>query len=181
MALEQVYFLAQIFASIAVVVSLIFVGLQLRHNTEQMRISAATGYFEIYRDHLAGAMDEEWTRLFIKGFDDFDSLTLVERTRLCANYALMTRGYQVLHYQARKKIFDDELWENTQNHLADLLTSKAYQYFWTTRRHHFNPSFQAFVDDLIATRPAKPLFQEACREQQDAGIEQNPASGKAQG
>ncbi|PHS21396.1 MAG: hypothetical protein COA85_13105 [Robiginitomaculum sp.] len=159
MTLEQAYLIAQILASVAVVISLIFVGLQLRHNSEQMRIAASAGYYEIYRDHMSGAMNEEWTTLFIKGFKEFESLTLVQRTRLFANYAVVTRGYQVLHYQASKKVFDDELWENTQNHLADLLLSQAYLHFWTTRKHHFNPSFQAFVDDLIANRPKHDLFK----------------------
>jgi len=158
MALEQIYFFAQIIASIAVVVSLIFVGLQLRHNAEQMRIAASTGYYEIYREHMAGALNAEWAGIFIKGFEDFESLTPVECTRLFANYAVITRGYQVLHYQAKKKVFDDELWENTQNHLADLLVSQAYQHYWATRKHHFNSSFQGFVDDLIANRPKQHLF-----------------------
>ncbi|PHS28261.1 MAG: hypothetical protein COA84_01800 [Robiginitomaculum sp.] len=158
MTLEQAYLIAQILASVAVVVSLIFVGLQLRHNSEQMRISASTGYYEIYRDHMAFSNTEEGTKLFLKGFEDYKLLTLNERTRLFAFYAVMTRGYQVLHYQARKRIFDAELWENTQNHLADLLLSQAYMAFWQTRRHHFNTRFQAFVDDLIANYPKRELF-----------------------
>ncbi|MDQ7018569.1 MAG: hypothetical protein Q9M33_05320 [Robiginitomaculum sp.] len=160
MTLEQAYLIAQILASIAVVVSLIFVGLQLRHNSEQMRIAASTGYYEIYRDHMVGVNSKEFTNLFIKGFEGIDALDLCERTQLYAFFAVMTRGYQILHYQFRKKVFDKELWENTQNHLADFLLSKAYQEFWLTRRHHFNPSFQAFVDDLIANRPAHSLFSE---------------------
>jgi len=50
-----------------VVVSLVFVGLQLRHNSEQMRIAASTGYYEIYRDHMVGVTSTEFTNLFIKG------------------------------------------------------------------------------------------------------------------
>ncbi len=159
MTLEQAYLIAQILASIAVVVSLVFVGLQLRHNSEQMRIAASTGYYEIYRDHMVGVTSTEFTNLFIKGFEGAELLDLCERTQLYAFFAVMTRGYQILHYQFRKKVFDKELWENTQNHLADFLLSKAYQKFWQTRRHHFNPSFQAFVDDLIANRPAHELFR----------------------
>ncbi len=179
MALEQIYFFAQIIASVAVVVSLIFVGLQLRHNSEQMRVAASTGYYEIYRDHMAGALNAEWAAIFNKGFEEFESLTPVERTQLFANYAVITRGYQVLHYQARKKVFDDELWENTQNHLADLLVSQAYQHFWATRKHHFNSSFQGFVDDLIDNRPKKRLFSSNKDDTQSAlptdnAVDQNP-------
>jgi hypothetical protein len=158
MTLEQAYLIAQILASIAVVVSLIFVALQLRHNSEQMRIAASTGYYEIYRDHMLGATNPELIDLHLRGNETFDTFTLIETGRLFSYYAVITRGYQILHYQASKKVFDDELWENTQNHLADLLLSQAYLHFWTTRRHHFNPSFQDFVDDLIANHPKRKLF-----------------------
>jgi hypothetical protein len=160
MTLEQAYLIAQIIASVAVVVSLIFVGFQLRHNAEQMRITASSGYYEIYRDHMLGATNPELIDLHLRGNETFDTFTLIETGRLFSYYAVITRGYQILHYQARKKVFDDELWENTQNHLADLLLSQAYQHFWTTRKHHFNSSFQVFVDDLIAHHPKRALFSQ---------------------
>lgn len=159
MTLEQIYLVSEIFAAAAVVISLVFVGLQLRHNTEQLRISTAAGYYDIYRDHNLCVTNPEFAGVFLRGFDDFESLNENERTRLFAFYAVITRGYQTLHYQASKKIFDGDLWENTQNHLADLLLSEGHQQYWATRRHHFNPSFQTFVHEIIANRDKKRLFR----------------------
>jgi len=159
MTIEQVYLLAQIIAAIAMVTSLIFVGFQLRQNTEQIRIASVQTYYEISTGHLAHTINHPaLMEIFLKGFSDLDKLTNLERHRLNALYSQITKGYQVLQYQHSKKVLNTELWESAQNHLADILVSDAYQEFWKTRKHHYNIKFQEYVDDLIKNRPSQQLF-----------------------
>ena len=159
MEIETLYFLTQIVAAIAMIASLIFVGFQLRQNTEQVRIASVQTYYDIMRDHLDPAVNNpEFMEIFLKGFVDLDKLTVIERSRLYAYYSQTTKGYQVLHFQHGKKVLENELWESAQNHLADMLVSEAYLEFWKTRKHHYNIKFQEFVDDLIETRPAQNIF-----------------------
>ena len=52
MTLEAIYYITQIIAVIAVVTSLIFVGLQVRQNTKQTRVQNSA--------HLQGRFDDLW-------------------------------------------------------------------------------------------------------------------------
>lgn len=158
MTLEQAAAIAQIFAAVAIVPSLVFVGLQLHANTHQMRISTAAGYYDIYRDHMLPATSQDFAEIFQRSFAGQEDLNEVERVRLNSYFAVFTRGYQVMHYQADQKVFDAAFWQGAQNHFADLLASRGFQQYWATRRHHFNPDFQAFTDELIANRPKKPIW-----------------------
>lgn len=158
MTLEQASALAQIFAAVAIVPSLVFVGLQLHANTRQMRIATAAGYYDIYRDHMLPATSQDFADIFQRSFSGQEDLNEVDRVRLNSYFAVFTRGYQVLHYQAAQNVFDATFWDGAQNHFADLLASRGFQQYWATRRHHFNPAFQAFTDDLIANRPKMPIW-----------------------
>ena len=160
MTLEQVYLLAGIISSVAVIASLIFVGVQLRHAANQQRIESASGYYDIFRDHMKILSEAGMVEVFLRGLDSppnaFDA---ADRTRLNVYYTMVTRGYQVLHYQAEKKIFEEDFWLHTQNHFRDHLASRYYQGFWIARRHHFPPGFQSLVDKLITAGPTAPLLE----------------------
>lgn len=160
MLLEQIYFLAGIISSVAVIASLIFVGLQVRHSAAQQRIATAVGYYDIFRDHMNILNEAGMVDLFLRGLDHTpDTFEPAERTRLNVFYTMVTRGYQVMHYQAEKNVFEADFWLHTQNHFRDHLASKYYQAFWTARRHHFPLYFRDMVDQLIASGPTAPLLE----------------------
>lgn len=157
--LEQLYFVSGIVASIAIVASLVFVGLQLRYAADQQRIATAAGYYEIFSDHFRIVENPEIIQLFLRGRDNgWETFNDEERTRLNVFYTMVTRGYQVMHYQASKKVFERDFWEHTQVHLADHLGSRYYRDFWAARRRHFPKAFQAVMDGLIETGPSGDLL-----------------------
>ena len=69
MTLEQLYFIAGIVSSVAVIASLIFVGFQLRHSADQQRIATAVGYYDIFRDHMKILSEAGMVDLFLRGLD----------------------------------------------------------------------------------------------------------------
>ena len=111
MTLEQIYFLAGIVSSLAVIASLIFVGVQLRHTANQQRIATAVGYYDIFRDHMKILSEAGMVDLFLRGLDHGpEAFEAADRTRLNVFYTMLTRGYQVMHYQAEKKVFEEGFW-----------------------------------------------------------------------
>ena len=66
MTLEQFYFIAGIVSSVAVIASLIFVGFQLRHAANQQRIETASGYYDIFRDHMKILSEAGMVDLFLR-------------------------------------------------------------------------------------------------------------------
>lgn len=160
MTLEQIYFMAGIISSLAVIGSLVFVGVQLRHSANQQRISSAVGYYDIFRDHMKILTEAGMVELFLRGLETGpEGFEAAERTKLNVFYTMLTRGYQVMHYQAEKKVFEEDFWLHSQNHFRDHLASRYYRSFWQARQHHFPPGFRAVVDGLIEAGPTAPLLE----------------------
>jgi len=160
MTLEQIYFLAGIVSSLAVIASLIFVGVQLRHTANQQRIATAVGYYDIFRDHMKILSEAGMVDLFLRGLEHGpEAFEAADRTRLNVFYTMLTRGYQVMHYQAEKKVFEEGFWLHSQNHFRDHLASEYYRSFWRARQHHFPPGFREVVDGLIEDGPVAPLLE----------------------
>ncbi len=160
MTLEHIYFLSGIISSVAVIASLIFVGFQLRHSANQQRIATAASYYDFFRDHMKTLEEATLVDLFLRGLETGpEGFEPAERTKLNVFYTMLTRGYQVMHYQAGKKVFEEDFWLHTQNHFRDHLASTYYQAFWAARCHHFPPSFRDLVDGLIQAGPTAPLLE----------------------
>ncbi len=160
MTLEQIYFMAGIISSLAVIGSLVFVGAQLRHSANQQRIASAVGYYDIFRDHMKILTEVGMVELFLRGLEKGPgAFEAAERTKLNVFYTMLTRGYQVMHYQAEKKVFEEDFWLHSQNHFRDHLASEYYRSFWRARQHHFPPGFRVVVEALIEAGPTAPLLE----------------------
>jgi hypothetical protein len=57
---------------------------------------------------------------------------------------------QAAHYVAEQGTLDVEMRDFLVNTLAGVREQPGFLKYWSQRREIFNPSFRAFVDDLIA-------------------------------
>ncbi len=81
LSLSEITGIAEIIGSIAIVVSLIFVGLQIRQNTRQVEtssIQAGLAYVESINNLTA---NPETAEVVMKGVNDFNSLSPIEKAR----------------------------------------------------------------------------------------------------
>ena len=75
MSLEQWADLSQIVGGLAVVASLIFVGLQLRQNTDAIRASTSQAHSAMYHAINTSVIDSsDFARIWRAGLSDFESL-----------------------------------------------------------------------------------------------------------
>src|SRR6266480_1926509 len=85
MTLSDLANLGQIIGAVAVVISLIYVALQIRQNTNAVRSATAQSVHEHFASwyHLIAA-DAELCRIAANGLRDYQSLSENERTRFIA-------------------------------------------------------------------------------------------------
>lgn len=151
MLLEQLASLASVVSAVAVVASVIYASLQIRHNTLAVRASSfqqvvnsfAAISFDIARDnHLVD--------LYLRGGRAFASLGEAER----AQYALMLlsflrRAENVL-FQTSSRMLYTEHWSGIRESIREVMTPPGARDCWTGIRNRLNPEFRAFVNSLIA-------------------------------
>lgn len=142
--------IAEVVGAIAIVISLIYVGIQVNDSTLAVRSSTATetstAISSWYSDLGTNLQASE---VFLRGITNPESLTPAET----AQYIYMTHGlffqYQSAYYLAEEGTLDTELQQSLVNTLLGVRELPGFLMYWEQRGNLFQPSFKDFVDDLI--------------------------------
>jgi len=138
-------------ASIGVVVSLVYLGIQIRQNSRIVKAathhSSSRAWTEL---EVALATDSEAPRILLKGNRSYAELNLEERFR----YSLLMRA--ILHQheddfvQVREGLIDANKIARHRRPVAEALAGPAARDWWTANAHLFSQDFQDFVARALA-------------------------------
>ena len=158
LTLEQIYFIGQTIAAVAVVTSLIYVGLQVRQNTTATQIASAQAYIAA-ENELVGLINvsPNLADVLHQGANGLSELNGGDLIRFMAFNDLAFVSYQSFHLQWKAGALDETLYETYKHAMIDLLQQKGQQDWWAIRRHWFSPEFIAYVEQAVTTGSAKPM------------------------
>ena len=134
--------------AIAVVVTLGYLAVQIRHN---MRTARASTYQQIYRDleSRLGSLDLELRDKLLLGADLSEN-----ESRQWSHWLLITmRAYENWWQQHRYGILDDEIFEAYISHMRFTLGTTGGREVWSLLPVEFCPGFVEFVDEFIRSTP----------------------------
>ena len=152
MQLEQLSYIAEITAAILVIVSLVYVGIQVRQNTAALKLSTAQNLSEDFTDiYLALSQNNDTAGIFQRGLQDYDSLESVEKVRFYAFFHKFFRIYENAYYQYVNGALEEEPFEGISNQLVMLGSMPGLRSYWNDRKSFYNSRFQAFVDESVMT------------------------------
>ena len=147
---------AEIAGAIAVVVGLIFVGLEVRSNTVAQRFSATQVLVSEYNSAIKAINDSEFICIYTQASHDFNSLSQLEKIRYSVFTLQILRTFEQLHYSAVQGTIDPNVYSGFERQLASLVQVTGFQQYWDARRDWFGDLFQSYVDRLISDRTANP-------------------------
>ena len=143
--------IAEIVGAFAVVVSLIYLAIQIRAQNGEARIAAMHDISVGYRDALANLADEQTAVLFDKALQDYDSLTQVESIRLIAVVGRMYRVWEEAFIQHQTGRLEERTWQSMFRQFSGYHSLLPFEKVWELRRNYFDPEFTEFVDSLEKT------------------------------
>jgi len=139
-------------ANLAVVASIVFLALQMRHNTRaieaQTRASITAKEMEYY-GWMATNRDlaEVVTIAFQQGVDSLDAV----QHRMWLGFAVAAlREWENSHYQYRLGLFTAEEYEGRATNMRVLMTIPAWRWVWRNEREKFSAAFRSDVDAIVA-------------------------------
>jgi hypothetical protein len=153
MSFEQISYLAQIVASVGVIVSLIFVGLQIRQNTgalQRNEHNSTMAQWTVIR--MAIAKSRDIAELMTAGLRGERALDAADQLRL--EQMLQENAWASFHIWERTKrgIFPKGTFElSCGAHLCGLLATPNGGTWWrSAKQTGFPPGFVSDVDTLLA-------------------------------
>jgi hypothetical protein len=154
MNLQSLAYVGEIIGTVVVILSLVYLGVQVRQNTEAQR----TENFARALDRLAAfqsmlSTDSEISTIFSKGLADISNLTTQEKLRF--NWVLYEAfgAFEFMFHAARKESIDREIWSRWSEAIAWYLTFPGVNTWWDVRPLPFTDSFTLFVDSLLNDNP----------------------------
>jgi hypothetical protein len=153
MSFEQLSYLAQMVASVGVIVSLIFVGLQIRQNTgalQRNEHNSTMAQWTVIR--MAIAKHRDVAELMTAGLKGEGTLDAADQLRL--EQMLQENAWASFHIWERTQrgIFPKGTFELTAGPLmSQLLQTERGGAWWRTAKHiGFIPAYVADVDAVLA-------------------------------
>ena len=156
MTLEHIFFITQIIAAVAVVLSLFFVGYQLRESTRatraQIHQNIATGWQSI------GPLLADNAAVFAQGISaneqSFAAMGNAEKMTFMSIIFVFFKHYENMFVQQREGVIQPEDWDAWVTHMFMYWHMPGVQIWWRMRRDTFAPAFREFLEASV--RPAIP-------------------------
>jgi len=152
----------QIVGGISVVLSLFYVGYQIRQNTSAVRSSAAQTIHEHFAKwYQMVAADGDLARILASGLRDYSSLKEEERVRFISAFMAFLSYSQNAFLKWRQGSLEPQLWLGWEQVMLNLFGAPGGKSLWHERAYMFGAKFRHYVEtDLMERTPhsdAKPL------------------------
>jgi hypothetical protein len=136
--------------ALAVLLGLIFVGLELRQNQQMMRAQIrndlSVGLNDVILVNAANEKLADARRRFGAG----EQITLSELDQLWSWENAIFRYWENVHYQYRNDLYDEtEFLAQREAWRKSMLNDRAHRYHWCDWGETYSPEFKAEMDALM--------------------------------
>ena len=141
---------AEIVSAVGLVVSLIYVGVQVTDNTSATRSAtasnASTEFIDWYT-HLSS--DPELMDVWLRGVTAPDSLDAQEELRFIFLLHIVMLQFQNNYYLVEEGTLDEKMLASINNTLTTIQGTPGFALYWPLRKDLFFPEYRAFVEELM--------------------------------
>ena len=153
MALNDLASIAEIVGALTVVVTLIYLTLELRRNTAATRqqsyhdiVTRRSAWFEMMTVLPA------FTKIFIKG-QNADDLDEVESQQYVAGMISFMSHFQDVYLQHRSGIVEKGVWDAERKMLAAATSAKGFKNWWKEASQYFIDEFVEEIEHIETVYP----------------------------
>ena len=153
MDIAQLGAIGELVGGLAVIGSLLYVGVQVRAQTQESRLASVHSLNVAYGTYLDTLIESKEVReVYLQGLGDFEGLELEQRLLFSACLGKAFRFHESAFHQWRAGRIDADTWKTFNQPFADLLNYPGLRTWWTTRSDWYGERFQAHIESLIQRR-----------------------------
>jgi len=159
---EAIGVLAEVVSAAAVVISLIYLAVQIRHQSRQSAADNLQSSVDRWIGALTTAMRSEEDADFLRrALRDYSALSPPQRARL-HNFMLdLVSPYQAMHAKYESGLLDARLWETIRDAMAAWITCPGMLGLWEEAKFAYPPYLVADIDRAIANFEGRPFTETA--------------------
>lgn len=177
MTLEQIYYVSQLVSTVALLVSVIYLGLQTRLVAKGQFAQMHQARSEQFHDVVLKMTDVEFGPLVTAATHGDTKLTDEQIQRFYFYAVTAIRIFEEMFRQWREGTIANSRWETSRRTLAAIIRSPGYRACYWAIRESLDTDFVSLIDGYIAQEPEATALDLPA--QWRAGVERAKSSGKA--
>ena len=148
-SLEDWAHLAEIIGGVAIILSLIFVGLQLSENAKQVRSETAHNVTAGLQSWYNGlGVSAQASANWRKGMSEPQNLTKDEAVQFLMAVHSVMLIYQTMYFLGTEGTLDEEMHTAMSSAMKAAVPAPGFSWYWNQRSEYFTEEFQVFVAQL---------------------------------
>lgn len=152
---EMIRAVGQILAAIGVIVSLVYLAIQIRSQKRESRSGAMNVLVSHFSDLMRSEIENgELCDLWLRGLQSFEELDSASRLRFGSQLERQIRIADSLYLHFLDGVLDPPLWRGFNRTIGDIAAYPGFQKWWPTRKHRYSEELCGLIDNHIKT--AKP-------------------------
>src|SRR3954468_15722282 len=141
--------ISQLVGSIAVVISVLYLAVQLRSSTRVARVAAMDAAAAALRDVTKPFMENaELARLWRIGLENLDALSPEDQARFFHAAHQFLKALETIHYHYVYGLLDTQLWQGCRELLRPYVVTPGINNSLPRRGAVFSERFYKFIGDL---------------------------------
>ena len=159
---EAISAVAEIVASVGVIISLFYLAVQIREQTIESRLAIGNELAnQVNFIYSTLSSNHDLASLYLRGLHSFEALDIPERVQFSAHLNRTLRVVEAMFNQYRWKRVDDSLWHGVDAALKDFFTYPGTKTWWNLRKHWFSEEFQLYVLPYMKGEQTADIYQES--------------------
>ncbi len=142
--------IGNLIAAFAVVISLIYLALQIRSQNSQARLSALHEMSREFRGTTAMFATKNISDIFVRANQDYSSISEAESIQLIVLVTNFFRVWENTFLENRDGNLDENVWAALSRDYTQPMGASSFLHIWTLRKQNYDPSFQKYVDSIEA-------------------------------
>ncbi len=148
--------IGELIGAAAVVGTLIYLSVQMRQNTNAVRLSSAQAVTEQLQYMFALMSSDEALAEIIVQAGNNDELSDTNRVRYNAWASNLMRAYENAFLQRQGGAIDHALWTGMTRMMIDVTKMPAFSSYWSNRKHWLSDEFQQHMESEIISTEQQP-------------------------
>jgi hypothetical protein len=155
MTLEEIYYVGQTIAVVALLISILFVGYQIRQNTKAIRATSHHAITDSFNQINALIIsDPKVARLWRLGMAGSAELNEDDATSFSLMALAYMRIFETLYYQYKNGTMDKKLFDAELNTLKWTAANPGFREWWAKNPISLSNDYRDFINGLIAEATA---------------------------
>lgn len=146
--LQEYALIAEIVGAVAVVVSLVYVGLSVQQNTKAIQVANHQALVAMDLDKNSWLRDSEFAAIYEKARQDMDTLSLAESRQYLTFVADTMNAWEFAFITHNNGAIDETIWNGWDIFYRTEMSTNGFQQFWKDKPT-FSSDFVVYVNSVM--------------------------------